>query len=325
MLGINPFDHRYGYERGFGGGYERRPPPGRRPPEPSAAEPHFATNTTADAYTITVSAPAGHTLDGPRASLISSREMEIVGVLHPSSTSCEFLTLGRTPVYAKPLGRQLLGVVPPRTVVGGEPYKHGWIALDNDDGWVQIDGLRMISRPASPRRFSEILDVPSDALPRHATSSVLESGSLQVTVPRRQRAARHETAWAAPTRRAAPQSPRSWPTRPTAASTPPVKPAAPTPAAPKPAARTAKRTASPKPSSAGQGLPASADGPVLDGPVLASNCNVQLPHETTQHWHASACGGFVTSEAMAMRDDVVAAAVSPDGSTDDNELEFYGF
>merc|ERR1712137_1224027 len=97
----------------------------------------------------------------------------------------------------------VLGVVPPRTVLSGEPWNHGWVALDNEEGWVHGDDLRMLLRPAPPRRFARSVDVPTDALTRHATSCVNASGSL--------------------------------------------------------------------------------------AEVAASDSNVQLPQETTQHWHASAC------------------------------------
>merc|ERR1712063_17223 len=266
MLGISPFDHPYG----FTGGYERRPL-SRRPPEPPTAEPQITTNSTADAYTIIISAPSGFKLNDPRASLVSEREMELAGVLKPATAACEFVTLGRTAVYARPSGRQVLGVVPPRTVLSGEPWNHGWVALDNEEGWVHGNDLRMLLRPAPPRRFARSVDVPTDALTRHATSCVNASGSLHITVPRRESAARAAVLpdIARFTRKQPPTRP---PTRPTA----PRKPA-----------RSAGHA---------QRLPASTDGPVL-AEVAASDSNVQLPQETTQHWHASACGGFVTSEA----------------------------
>merc|ERR1712137_1396179 len=121
----------------------------------------------------------------------------------------------------------------------------GWVALDNEEGWVHGDDLRMLLRPAPPRRFARSVDVPTDALTRHATSCVNASGSLHITVPRRESAAR-----AAVLPDIARFTRKQPPTR---------------PAAPRKPARSAGHA---------QRLPASTDGPVL-AEVAASDSNVQ--------------------------------------------------
>jgi len=283
MLGLGPFDY-HPYDHLHHAASQPTLHRGGTPRDHRPAEPHVSTDKTADAYTITISAPDGYELDVPRASLTGTHELELHGVLQPPSSVCEYVTLGRTGVYAAP-GRQLVGVAPARTLLRGEAPTRGWVALaggDDADGWVDEDDVRMLSRPPSPQRFARAVELPSDALARRATSRVTGNGSLHITIPRLAR----DSARAAPLAKAprAPQRPA--PTKAPAKVAPAPAPA-PTPApapAPRPRHSSAKREHA--------ALLPSAEGPVLVETTEMRAENVQRPAESMQEWYASLSGGF---------------------------------
>lgn len=301
MIGLHPYRHPYDI---FGRHPEhassapalasRR----HQQPAPLAAEPQINTDTTETAYRIHVSAPEGFACsDKPRASL-DGRSLTLRGVLESLQPS-EYMTVPRTGVYALP-GRQLLGVAPSRTVLrGAAPTHSGWVELDDEEGFVHANDLRLLSRPPRPQRFEETLSLPVDALLQQASSSPLQDGGLLVTVPRRKpQQAPPKTARAPqpPPTRAAP-APAPATARPAYAPAPsPAKPAVDANAAPASAAN-ARRAAAARPPPAqrrhdGGGLPpVSAEGPVLmEVPVNAAN--VQRPAESAQDWLACPGGGF---------------------------------
>ena len=318
MIGLNPYDH-----------FSPRPSPRdhhaasqptfRRRPEAPKAEPEITTDQAADAYTIIVEAPPSFELDHPRATLNGAYKMELHGVLRGSAL-CEYVAVQRTGVYAAP-GRQMIGVLPGRSVLRGEAPTRGWVLLEDEEGWVDADDLRMLSRPSAPQRFTRTVELPADALARSATSRVLDDGALHITVPRRE--TRAPPAPPAPRPRAA-ETPRA-PMRSAPAPAPPPAPstrpsparhatAAPAVAAvpaspasarsaaskPKPATRPPAATASAAKPARGHGhhvggaLPASTDGPVLME-TESSDDNVQSPKEAVQEWIAHADGGFELS------------------------------
>lgn len=290
----------------------------------STAVPKITTSSASDEYIIAASPPSGHDLRGAQAVLVGPFELQLTGVVQPKDAAYEYLTSGRTGVYAAPGRRGLLGVAPPRSLLRGDAPTQGWIALESEHGWVHTGDVQLLSRPAQPRHFARTVELPADALTRHATSHTLAAGGLQVCIPRQAaRVAKRPASKAAP--------PKAPPTKsapktvvaeeavpgdggrltaaairkPAAPKAAPPKAATSRRAAPKAAAATteasaevshkrAAAAATSKPPAAGIGrhLPMSEAGPVLME-VEAAATNIQLPQETIQHWRASASGGFV--------------------------------
>lgn len=360
MMGLHPFD-TYGFGHRFPAtGMPRhvRAPP-RSAPTPahndtSAPEPRIHLEEKADQYIAHIESPvAGYQLHDVNATLDGDRDIVIRGKIVSSRGNGfhQYVTTRRAGVYSEPHQSALVGVVPTgQRVTGGQPTRHGWIALDDDESWMLDDGSLALARrhaPTRPTPFAKRVSLPADAELHRARIQQDESGGMLISVPRTRRTTPRREVPINIKRSPAPQpapaaAAAKKPAAPATAKMPPSKAAAPSPA-PAPAAsknsvsaeeykQQHKRKAAQRRDLAAE--LAELHGVAYEGPVLTecnapSSRNVQSPTESVEEWVATADGGFApgddgTAQAHAAkrRSSFKPVAAEQD---DEDELSFWGF
>lgn len=181
MLGLNPFDAHRGFH------------PRRTAPAAPRREPYIETKTTAAAYLVGVSPPAGSAIKNPSAEPMSKASILVEGALTDRAPRLhEYVVRARhAPVYASPSRSAIIAYAPHGAVVtGSAPSRAGWIALDEEEEAYMLDDGSLATRTpqaAPPTPFAKRVDLPVDADLSNATvrrgglpPSAGEPGSYEV-------------------------------------------------------------------------------------------------------------------------------------------------
>ena len=270
MMFASPYDLRR--SRHAPPRYTPSPPP----PPRSREEPKLALSTTrTGGYVARLVVPPPLTV-GSLSANIDGSKLKVTGVAERDE-SVEYFVHRPSAVYDEHGG--VLGHLRAGAVISAHAGEAGWVALEEEGGWVSDRFLEPLRECAMrPYRFSTAARLPHDADVDGATESSAR-GEYLIHIP------------AVPRGRAAP--PRAVPK---AAAPARPKQTPPSKAAPVTAAATTTTAPPPPPDPEkkamfGGALPRSAAGPVLTE-CAGSALNVQRPEERSEEWAARQDGGF---------------------------------
>lgn len=154
------------------------------------AMPRVNTFADADGYTIILSSPHERIDLADVRLAIDGQSLMLKGTAFAAgSSSYKYQAQDAVPLFAEPNRTSLLGYVRPGTIVcGSAPSSRGWIALDDDESWMNehLGSLICVQDAGrQPISFERRVELPADADLGAATRTWLKSGEFLVSVPRR--------------------------------------------------------------------------------------------------------------------------------------------
>jgi len=265
----------------------------RHRPASSSVGPHLDLTERDGYYQATLRGSAGFEVEEVNVSIRRNR-LEIAGIMVPFDTRYEYVLRRATRLFVTPRLSQCIGMLNAGTAVRGTAPSSGWIQIE--DGWLMDDGSLELVYAPKPQRFTRHAMVPSDADLPKATRRAIKNGVL-VLVPKKKVCSQVDPV-------CNPVMPAKRTVKPPASGNtmqpPPVSstPASTEPSVPPVAQSTGfpKRPTSSEPhTTLLNTYPMRGELPRSD-PVLvectSSPQNVQMPKETSEHWHAMDNGAF---------------------------------